>query len=78
MYDRRWKGWRFNTGDCLIEVTTWAGLTVLSPFLKLARCMSIDHVSTNQGFRHVEIGETNPTTISPIFLLKGSQWFQGW
>jgi hypothetical protein len=22
------KGWPFNTGDCLIEVTTWAGLTV--------------------------------------------------
>ena len=22
------KMWRFNTGDCLIEVTTWAGLTV--------------------------------------------------
>jgi hypothetical protein len=23
------KGWHFNTGDCLIEVTTWTGLTVL-------------------------------------------------
>ena len=27
-YDRIWKGWPFNTDDCLIEVTTWAGLTV--------------------------------------------------
>jgi len=23
------KRWPFNTGDCLIEVTTWVGLTVL-------------------------------------------------
>jgi len=22
------KGWPFNTGNCLIEVTAWAGLTV--------------------------------------------------
>ena len=27
-YHRTRKGWPFNTGDCLIEVTTWAGLTV--------------------------------------------------
>ena len=27
-YDRTRKMWPFNTGDCLIEVTTWAGLTV--------------------------------------------------
>jgi hypothetical protein len=24
------KKWPFNTGDCLIEVTTWAGLTVIA------------------------------------------------
>jgi hypothetical protein len=23
------KSWPFNTGDCLIEVTAWAGLTVI-------------------------------------------------
>jgi hypothetical protein len=28
LYDRTRKGWLFNTGDCLIEVTAWAGLTV--------------------------------------------------
>ena len=27
-YDRTRKKWPFNTGDCLIEVTTWTGLTV--------------------------------------------------
>ena len=27
-YDRT-KKWPVNTGDCLIEVTTWAGLTVM-------------------------------------------------
>ena len=27
-YDRTRKRWPFNTGDCLIEVTAWAGLTV--------------------------------------------------
>ena len=27
------KGWPFNTGDCLIEVTTWAGLIVLDCIL---------------------------------------------
>jgi len=27
-YDRKRKCCPFNTGDCLIEVTTWAGLTV--------------------------------------------------
>ena len=25
--------WPFNTGDCLIEVTAWAGLTVYRPVL---------------------------------------------
>jgi predicted nucleic acid-binding protein len=29
-YDRTRKGGPFNISDCLIEVTTWAGLTVLS------------------------------------------------
>jgi hypothetical protein len=29
-YDRTRKGWPFNTGDCLIEVTTWTGLIVYS------------------------------------------------
>jgi hypothetical protein len=28
-YDRTRKGWAFNTSDCLIEVTSWADLTVL-------------------------------------------------
>jgi len=27
-YDRTRKEWPFNTGDCLIEVTSWVGLTV--------------------------------------------------
>jgi hypothetical protein len=27
-FSRTRKRWHFNTGDCLIEVTTWAGLTV--------------------------------------------------
>ena len=27
-YDRTRKRWPFNTVDCLIEVTAWAGLTV--------------------------------------------------
>jgi hypothetical protein len=27
-YHRTRKRWPFNTGDCLIEVTAWAGLTV--------------------------------------------------
>jgi len=27
-YDRTRKRWPLNTGDCLIEVTTWLGLTV--------------------------------------------------
>jgi hypothetical protein len=27
------KGWPFNTDDCLIEVTTWAGLIVLDCIL---------------------------------------------
>jgi hypothetical protein len=26
-YDRTRKWWPFNTGDCLIELTAWAGLT---------------------------------------------------
>jgi hypothetical protein len=29
-YDWARKGWPFNTGDCLIEMTAWAGLTVYS------------------------------------------------
>ena len=29
-YDRTRKMWTFNAGDCLIEVTAWAGLTVLT------------------------------------------------
>jgi hypothetical protein len=28
-YDSTRKRWPFNTGDCLIEVPTWAGLTVV-------------------------------------------------
>jgi len=28
-YDRTIKMWPFNTGDCLIEVTAWAGFTVV-------------------------------------------------
>jgi len=32
--DRTRKRWPFNTGDCLIEVTTWAGLTVLLLYLQ--------------------------------------------
>jgi hypothetical protein len=28
-YDRTRKRWPVNTGDCLIEVTAWAGLTVI-------------------------------------------------
>ena len=28
LYDWTRKKWPFNTGDCLIEVTAWAGLTV--------------------------------------------------
>jgi hypothetical protein len=28
-YDRTRKRWTFNTGDCLIEVTAWTGLTVI-------------------------------------------------
>ena len=28
------KGWPFNTGDCLIEVTSRAGLTVLLFYMK--------------------------------------------
>jgi hypothetical protein len=27
-YEKTRKRWPFNTGDCLIEVTSWAGLTV--------------------------------------------------
>ena len=27
-YDRTRKGWPFNTGEFLIEATTWAGLTI--------------------------------------------------
>ena len=29
-YDRTRKRWPFNTGDCLIEVTSWAGLTCIN------------------------------------------------
>jgi len=29
-YDRTRKKWHFNAGDCLIEVTAWAGLTVFN------------------------------------------------
>jgi hypothetical protein len=28
-YDRSRRIWRFNTGDCLIEMTAWTGLTVV-------------------------------------------------
>ena len=28
-HDKTRKRWPFNTGDCLIEVTSWAGLTVV-------------------------------------------------
>jgi len=28
LYDRTQKKWPFNTGDCLIEVNRWVGLTV--------------------------------------------------
>ena len=28
-YDRTRKRWPVNAGDCLIEVTLWAGLTVM-------------------------------------------------
>ena len=30
IYDRARKMWLFNTGECLIEVTAWEGLTVLA------------------------------------------------
>ena len=36
VYDRARKMWPFNTDDCLIEVTAWAGLTVVAialPFI---------------------------------------------
>ena len=35
VYDRTRKWWPFNTGDCLLEVTTWAGLTV---YLRSVNC----------------------------------------
>jgi len=28
-FDRTKKGWPLNTGECLIEVTAWAGLTTV-------------------------------------------------
>jgi hypothetical protein len=38
------KGWPFNTGDCLIEVTTWEGLTVnelqIVFYIQLFKCVS--------------------------------------
>ena len=34
LYDRTRKMCSLNTGDCLIEVTTWAGLTVCKKDIK--------------------------------------------
>ena len=39
-YDRTRKSRPFNTGDCIIEVTTWPGLTVCS----LARSLGRDYI----------------------------------
>jgi len=38
------KRWPFNTGDCLIEVTTWAGFTVQkSSMMWLSQCIDNVH-----------------------------------
>ena len=42
-YDRTRKKCPFNTGDCLIEVTTWAGLTVY-------RVLEYSQISCLQNF----------------------------
>ena len=55
-------------------------LYIVSPFQKSAKCKSTHVFQQTQGFRQIEFGITNPTTIFPsclIFGLKGSQWFQG-
>ena len=38
------KRWPFNTGDCIIEVTTWTGMTVL---IKLSRNYNIYYSTVN-------------------------------
>ena len=45
------KRWPFNTGDCLIEVTTWAGLIVLDCIL--IKTGIIKHRYQIQYARHV-------------------------
>ena len=47
-YDRIRKEWTFNTGDCLIEVTTWAGLTVIFN-------MESDNLNTSSLIRRAAI-----------------------
>ena len=48
-YDRTRKGWPFNTGDCLTEVTTWEGLTVFKLFFPL---LSLLHVKPSGHWPH--------------------------
>ena len=47
--------WPFNAGDCLIEVTTWAGLTVYKLFLLLL-----------QAFRKIDSQKRGTITINEI------------
>jgi hypothetical protein len=40
-YDRKRKGWPLNTGDCLIELTAWTGLTVICFSIKIKLYMIV-------------------------------------
>jgi hypothetical protein len=52
LYDRTRKMWIFKTGDCLIEVTTWAGLTVKTNDNKPAQ-ISQHKIKTNHLEHHL-------------------------
>ena len=41
VYDRTSQKWPFDRGDCLIEVTAWAGLTVVAEYSHICFC---DHL----------------------------------
>jgi hypothetical protein len=69
-YDRAWKNWLFNTGDCLTELTTWAGLTVLTNIspIEMFRDTNVSEVYYYYTFPHILFQVTDSFTLVKYFI----------
>ena len=73
-YDSIRKRWPFNTGDCLIEVTAWAGLTVLSNFCynQILHCNQFNSLFISRGLSTARGYERFSSVIDMWLTYSGS------